>query len=89
MPPEAGTVAWVRRELDRGEPYSAALALDAVARNAIAGAAGDALAATHDPDPLVREAAAIAIAVTSPPGARERLVALRADDDPAVARYAR
>ncbi|WP_437489378.1 HEAT repeat domain-containing protein [Sorangium sp. So ce1014] len=89
MPPEADTVAWVRRELDRGEPYSAALALDAVARNAIAGAAGDALAATHDPDPLVREAAAIAIAVTSPPGARERLVALRADDDPAVARYAR
>ncbi len=50
---------------------------------------GTALAATYDPDPLVREAAAIAVAVTSPPGARERLGALRADEDPAVARYAR
>ncbi|XYI00868.1 MFS transporter [Sorangium sp. So ce1128] len=89
MPPEAGVVSWIRRELARGEPYSAALALNAVAQHAIAGAAEDALAATHDPDPLVREAAAIAIAVTSPPGARERLSALRADVDPAVARYAR
>ncbi|WP_437625445.1 HEAT repeat domain-containing protein [Sorangium sp. So ce1151] len=89
MPPEAGVVSWVRRELARGEPYSAALALNAVAQHAISGAAADALAATHDPDPLVREAAAIAIAVTSPPGARERLNALRADVDPAVARYAR
>ncbi|WP_437309418.1 HEAT repeat domain-containing protein [Sorangium sp. So ce388] len=89
MPPEAGVVSWLRRELARGEPYSAALALNAVAQHAIAGAAADALAATHDPDPLVREAAAIAIAVTSPPGARERLNALRADVDPAVARYAR
>ncbi|WP_437758336.1 MFS transporter [Sorangium sp. So ce1389] len=89
MPPEAGVVSWIRRELARGEPYSAALALNAVAQHAIAGAAADALAATHDPDPLVREAAAIAIAVTSPPGARDRLNALRADVDPAVARYAR
>ncbi|HTN89189.1 MAG TPA: HEAT repeat domain-containing protein [Sorangium sp.] len=89
MPPEAGVVSWLRRELARGEPYSAALALNAVAQHAIAGAAADALAATHDPDPLVREAAAIAIAVTSPPGAGERLSALRADADPAVARYAR
>ncbi|WP_437667274.1 HEAT repeat domain-containing protein [Sorangium sp. So ce1182] len=89
MPPEAGVVSWVRRELVRGEPYSAALALNAVAQHAVSGAAADALAATHDPDPLVREAAAIAIAVTSPPGARERLNALRADVDPAVARYAR
>ncbi|WP_437838081.1 MFS transporter [Sorangium sp. So ce1153] len=89
MPPEAGVVSWLRRELARGEPYSAALALNAVAQHAIAGAAADALAATHDPDPLVREAAAIAIAVTSPPGAHERLSALRADADPAVARYAR
>ncbi|MGK3991548.1 HEAT repeat domain-containing protein [Sorangium sp. So ce136] len=89
MPPEAGVVSWIRRELARGEPYSAALALNAVAQHAIAGAAADALAATHDPDPLVREAAAIAIAVTSPPGARERLNALRADVDPAVVRYAR
>ncbi|WP_437319537.1 HEAT repeat domain-containing protein [Sorangium sp. So ce385] len=89
MPPEASAVAWIRRELTRGEPYSAALALDAVARRAIAGAAADALAATWDPDPLVREAAAIAVAVTAPPGASERLAALRADEDPAVARYAR
>ncbi|XXT22570.1 cyclic nucleotide-binding domain-containing protein [Sorangium sp. So ce429] len=89
MPPEAGVVSWVRRELARGEPYSAALALNAVAQHAIFGAAADALAATHDPDPLVREAGAIAIAVTYPPGARERLDALRADVDPAVARYAR
>ncbi|WP_437930010.1 HEAT repeat domain-containing protein [Sorangium sp. So ce291] len=89
MPPEAGVVSWIGRELARGEPYSAALALNAVAQHAIFGAAADALAATHDPDPLVREAAAIAIAVTSPPGARERLNALRADVDPAVARYAR
>ncbi|XXY47416.1 cyclic nucleotide-binding domain-containing protein [Sorangium sp. So ce269] len=89
VPPEAGVVSWVRRELARGEPYSAALALNAVAQHAISGAAADALAATHDPDPLVREAAAIAIAVTYPPGARERLNALRADVDPAVARYAR
>ncbi|WP_437594943.1 cyclic nucleotide-binding domain-containing protein [Sorangium sp. So ce1000] len=89
LPPEAGTVSWIRHEIVRGDPYSAALALDAVARNAIAGAAGDALAATYDPDPLVREAAAIAVAVTSPPGARGRLAALRGDEDPAVARYAR
>ncbi|WP_437281070.1 HEAT repeat domain-containing protein [Sorangium sp. So ce375] len=89
LPPEAGVVSWIRHEIVRGDPYSAALALDAVARRSIAGAAGDALAATYDPDPLVREAAAIAVAVTSPPGARERLAALRADEDPAVARYAR
>ncbi|WP_437691712.1 MFS transporter [Sorangium sp. So ce176] len=89
MPPEASVVAWIRREIARGEPYSAALALNAVAQHAILGAAEDALAASHAPDPLVREAAAIAIAVTHPPGARERLAALRADADPAVARYAR
>ncbi|WP_437783581.1 cyclic nucleotide-binding domain-containing protein [Sorangium sp. So ce1097] len=89
MPPEASAVAWIRRELARGEPYSAALALNAVAQHAILGAAEDAFAATHDPDPLVREAAAIAIAVTRPLGYRERLTELRADADPAVARYAR
>ncbi|WP_437901616.1 HEAT repeat domain-containing protein [Sorangium sp. So ce124] len=89
VPPEAGVISWIRHEIVRGDPYSAALALDAVARYSISGAAGDALAATYDPDPLVREAAAIAVAVTSPPGARERLDALRADEDPAVARYAR
>ncbi|WP_438019299.1 Npt1/Npt2 family nucleotide transporter [Sorangium sp. So ce315] len=89
MPPEASAVAWIRRELARGEPYSAALALNAVAQHAILGAAEDALAATHDPDPLVREAAAIAVAVTRPLGYRERLTELRADADPAVARYAR
>ncbi|WP_437539822.1 HEAT repeat domain-containing protein [Sorangium sp. So ce726] len=89
VPPEAGVISWIRHEIVRGDPYSAALALDAVARNSISGAFGDALAATYDPDPLVREAAAIAVAVTSPPGARERLDALRADEDPAVARYAR
>ncbi|WP_437736267.1 Npt1/Npt2 family nucleotide transporter [Sorangium sp. So ce1335] len=89
MPPESGAVAWIRREIARGEPYSAALALYAVAQHAILGAAEDALAATRAPDPLVREAAAIAIAVTRPPGARERLTELRADADPAVARYAR
>ncbi|WP_437877807.1 Npt1/Npt2 family nucleotide transporter [Sorangium sp. So ce513] len=89
MPPEAAVVAWIRREMARGEPYSAALALNAVAQHAILGAAEDALAATHDPDPLVREAAAIAIAVTRPLGYRERLTELRADVDPAVARYAR
>ncbi|WP_437679937.1 HEAT repeat domain-containing protein [Sorangium sp. So ce131] len=89
MPPEAGAVAWIRREIARGDPYGAALALNAVAEHAIAGAAEDALAATYDPDPLVREAAALAIAVTSPPGARERLTALRSDGDPAVARFAR
>ncbi|WP_437716964.1 HEAT repeat domain-containing protein [Sorangium sp. So ce448] len=89
LPPEAGVISWIRHEIVRGDPYSAALALDAVARSSISGAAGDALAATYDPDPLVREAAAIAVAVTSPPGAGERLDALRADEDPAVARYAR
>ncbi|MGK4006343.1 Npt1/Npt2 family nucleotide transporter [Sorangium sp. So ce1036] len=89
MPEEADVLAWVRGEMARGEPYSAALALDAVARHAILGAAEDALAATYHPDPLVREAAAIATAVTYPAGARERLTALRADPDPAVARYAR
>ncbi|WP_437638343.1 Npt1/Npt2 family nucleotide transporter [Sorangium sp. So ce854] len=89
MPPEAGAVAWIRRELARGEPYSAALALNAVAQHAIFGAAEDALAATRAPDPLVREAAAIAVAVTRPLGYRERLTELRADADPAVARYAR
>ncbi|MCC6552626.1 MAG: HEAT repeat domain-containing protein [Polyangiaceae bacterium] len=80
--------AWIRIELARGEPYGAALALDAVAHHGITAAAGAALAATRDPDPLIREAAAIAVAVTRPPGARERLTALLRDDDPAVARYA-
>lgn len=88
-PPEADVVAWIRGELSRGDPYSAALALYAVAQHAIHGAAEDALAATHHPDPLVREAAAIAVAVTSPPGAAERLAALTSDEDPAVARFAR
>lgn len=85
---EEAAVAWIRTELARGDPYGAALALDAIAHHALTAAAGDALAATEDPDPLVRETAAIAIAVTRPPGAPERLAALLRDDDPVVARYA-
>ena len=50
LPPEAGVISWIRHEIVRGDPYSAALALDAVARNSISGAAGDALAATYDPE---------------------------------------
>lgn len=87
---------WVRGEIARGDPYGAALALDAAARRRIEGAAADALAATAHPDPLVREAAAVAVAALSrAPGGegtreagRERLTALLADEDPAVARYA-
>lgn len=80
--------AWVRREIGRDEPYSAALALDAAARRRVASVASAALAATWDPDPLVREAAAVAVAVLRPKGGGERLAALLTDPDQAVARYA-
>ncbi|AKT39452.1 HEAT repeat domain-containing protein [Chondromyces crocatus] len=79
---------WVRGELARGQPYSAALVLDAAARHGLMIVAESALSATSHADPLVREAAAIAVAALSPEGARERLTALSHDEDPVVARYA-
>ncbi|EYF03121.1 Npt1/Npt2 family nucleotide transporter [Chondromyces apiculatus] len=84
----AKATAWVQAEVARGEPYSAALALDAAARRGLKGVAQDALGATKHPDPLVREAAAIAVAALLPEGGRERLAEMLRDDDAVVARYA-
>lgn len=80
---------WLRAQLRGADPYGVALALDAIAQHRIQGAGLDALAATTHVDPLVREAAAIAVAVTAPPGGAAALERLRGDPDPVVAGYAR
>ena len=80
---------WLRGQLRGADPYGVALALDAIAQHRILGAGLDALTATAHVDPLVREAAAIAVAVTAPPGGAAALERLRGDPDPVVAGYAR
>jgi ATP/ADP translocase/HEAT repeat protein len=87
-PREAYAAMWIRDEL-RHDPYRAAVALDAVAYRRILAAGVDALAALRDPDPFVRETAAIAVAATQPPGATAALARCLDDPDPVVAEYAR
>jgi HEAT repeat protein/ATP/ADP translocase len=85
---ESDAARWISGEIDSGDPYRAALALDAVGWHRIGSAATLALQATSHPDPLVRETAAIAVAVTQPEGARGALRSLLDDRDAVVARYA-
>jgi hypothetical protein len=87
-PREAYAATWLRGELGH-EPYRAAVALDAVAYRRILAAGVDALAALRDPDPFVRETAAIAVAATQPQGAAAALARCLDDPDPVVAAYAR
>ncbi len=87
-PREAYAATWIRGELGH-EPYRAAVALDAVAYRRVLAAGVDALAALRDPDPLVRETAAIAVAATQPQGAAAALTRCLDDPDPVVADYAR
>lgn len=87
-PREAYAATWIRGELEH-DPYRAAIALDAVAYRCILAAGVDALAALRDPDPFVRETAAIAVATTQPQGADAALARCLDDPDPVVAAYAR
>jgi HEAT repeat protein len=88
-PRMAYAAAWLHAEIASPDPYRAAIALDAIAAHRVLGAGADALAATKHADPLVREAAAVAVLATKPLGAEQALVRLRDDEDAVVAAYAR
>ncbi|MDI1449415.1 HEAT repeat domain-containing protein [Polyangium sp. 6x1] len=81
-------VTFVRSELQSNDPYRAALVLEAVAVHRIEACASDAILALDAPDPLVREAAAIAVVETHAAGAEDKLKALAKDPDRVVARWA-
>nr|WP_275939123.1 Npt1/Npt2 family nucleotide transporter [Polyangium spumosum] len=87
-PSMVDVVAFVRSELQSSDPYRAALVLEAIAVHRIEACAKDALAALETPDPLVREAAAIAVVETRAEGAEEKLRRLTNDPDRVVARWA-
>jgi CRP-like cAMP-binding protein/HEAT repeat protein len=87
--PSPGALSsFLRIEIGADDPYRAALALDAVACHRLSEGAAEAMRALAHADPLVREAAAIAVAETRPAGAEEALRALVRDPDPVVARWA-
>ncbi len=89
--PEPSTddvVTFVRAELQTNDPFRSALVLEAVAVHRIEACAADALAALDAPDPLVREAAAMAVVETRAEGADDKLRKLADDPDRVVARWA-
>ncbi len=88
QPAAADIVAYVRSEIASGDPFRAVLALDAVATKRFEACGLDAMRALDDPDPLVREAAAIATVETRPEGAEAKLERLLEDRDPVVGRWA-
>jgi CRP-like cAMP-binding protein/ATP/ADP translocase len=83
-PSSAELVAWIEGEVVSGEAYRAALVLDAVASRGLVVAGPLALSALEHADPLVREAAAMAVARARPIGAAEALARLQADPDDVV-----
>lgn len=88
-PPEGLVLAWLEADLQSGETYGAALSFDAAARSGWAPIGPAALRALAHEDPLVREAAAIAVAAARPEGFDPALRALVEDEDPVVRHYAR
>jgi ATP/ADP translocase/HEAT repeat protein len=88
QPREAYAATWLADEIARGEPYGAALALDAIAHHRIAAGGVEALHAMSSPDPLVREAASIAVASLKPAGYQRALDALLHDPDDALRAFA-
>ncbi len=79
----------VQRIAEETDPELRILAIQALERRAAPGAAEALLAASADPDPLVRAAAALALADVPDPRADQRLAELADDDSPKVRRRAK
>lgn len=79
---------FVQAEIASRDPFRAALVLDAVATKRIVKCAGFALRSLEDRDPLVREAAAIAVVELRPEGTKEALDKLLDDPDFTVRNWA-
>lgn len=88
QPSTADVSEFVKAELGSGDPFRGALVLDAIATKRIGSCADDALLALGHRDPLVREAAAIAITELAPEGAHEALTKLLDDPDAIVRTWA-
>jgi CRP-like cAMP-binding protein/HEAT repeat protein len=89
-PASAGAgVAWLEAEVRSGDPWRAMLALDAAAHHRVRALGRTALAATRDPDPMVREAGGIAAVALAADGYRDVVAGLFADEDATVAHWAR
>jgi CRP-like cAMP-binding protein/HEAT repeat protein len=86
-PREAYVATWLSGEIARGEAWSAAIALDAIAKRKLTACAPHALAALSHPDPLIREAAAAAVVATRPTGYDKAIDRLKDDPDPVVLAY--
>jgi HEAT repeat protein/ATP/ADP translocase len=82
--PEGELVRWIAAEASASDAYRVALVLDAVASRSIVAAGAICLSALEHGDPLVREAAAIAVARARPIGAIEALARLHDDPDSVV-----
>ncbi|HVY46297.1 MAG TPA: cyclic nucleotide-binding domain-containing protein, partial [Minicystis sp.] len=88
-PREAYAATGLAGEIASGDPWAAALALDAIATREIVAGGPEALAAVASPEPLVREPAALAVASLRPAGYERALERLLDDPDPTVRAFVR
>ncbi len=88
LPATTDIIEFVRAEIASDDPFRAALVLDAIATKRIASCTSFAVEALTHQEPLVREAAAIAVVEMQPEGAAEALNRLLDDPDPIVRTWA-
>jgi ATP/ADP translocase/HEAT repeat protein len=88
VPSTTDIIEFVKAELATDDPFRAALVLDAIATKRITSCTTFALEALTHREPLIREAAAIAVVEMQPDGAAEALNRLLDDPDPIVRAWA-